>query len=379
MKTNGYLSLTLMALLAVSARAQPDPIILDTFDGFSLAWEVVRNKNLRSFLKVSDATTEKIRSFLQDPVNEAIRRRIDSLQAFGHLRKGSTDSITKLEASLTVRMQTAVPEYNANDARTWALKKMFLAPETAFTSPKVHQYLDLDRAAIKLLQDTLLAERVSFEELRNGFRRDRAKAILEDLPVGAQVLFARYAGSEILDKFEQVAEQEGPLEFICYGIDWTNTIVQLTRNPILHKRLQLSPEQLEKICFIDVAMDQQIFAVDRRKLSNGNEEVALVQRKSFKEAFSLLTETQNRRLQQWVASEFFLANPKRELSRDDLRNYLGLNIKEDWNRTLQLIEERDSRLEKQIAQLNALVVAKLLSVLPAKYNETASQLFKGVW
>lgn len=329
MKTESILPLVLLALLGVSVSAQPDPILLENIDGFSVACEVVRNRDLRSFLKISDDSNEKIQNFVRDPVHVAIGKQIDSIQTFGPSRKGSTDSIAKLEASLSVLMQTAVPEYKANEARIWAIRKIFLSPEIAFTSPKVQQYLELDEAAIKSLQVTLSAERVSFEERRNGFRRDRAKAILDDLPVDAQVLFARYAGSEILDKFEQVAEQEGPLEFICYAIEWANTIVQLTRNPILHKRLQLSPDQLEKICSIGETMVQQVHAVNRRKSENRNEEIALVQKQSTKEMFLLLTVTQNRRLQQWIASEFFLANPKRELSRVDLRNYLGLNDKEE--------------------------------------------------
>ncbi|MFY8201759.1 MAG: hypothetical protein ACOVLE_13870 [Pirellula staleyi] len=200
-----------------------------------------------------------------------------------------------------------------------------------------------------------------------------------DLPADAQMLFVRYAGSEILNQLEQLAEREEPFDFICYAIELPNTMVQLTRNQTLHKHLQLSNDQLQKICSIEQETILQIIAVDRRKPKNRNEDMALVQKQTFKETFSLLTETQNRRLQQWIANEYFEANPKRELSREDLRKYLGLNDKDEWNKTLQLINERDSQLETQIAQLNALVVAKLLSVLPAKYKETASQLFQGVW
>ena len=382
MKTKSILSLVLLSLLVVSVHAQPgqpNPILLDLFDNFSLAVEVDRNNDLRSFLKISDVTNEKIRAFISDPVNVAIGRQIDSNLSFGHPKRGSTDSIAKLEASLSVLLQKSVPDYKANEVRIWALKKLFPVPENAFTSPKVHQYLELDAVAIKSIRDSLDGERVSFEELRHGFRRERSKAILMDLPADAQMLFARYAGSEILNKFEQLAEREEPLDFICYAIEFPNTMVQLTRNQTLHKHLQLSNDQLQKICSIEQETILQIIAVDRRKSKNRNEDMALVQKQSFKETFSLLTETQNRRLQQWIANEYFEANPKRELSREDLRKYLGLNDKDEWNRTLQLINERDSQLETQIAQLNALVVAKLLSVLPAKYKENASQLFQGVW
>ena len=382
MKTKSILSLVLLSLLVVSVHAQPgqpNPILLDLFDNFSLAVEVDRNNDLRSFLKISDVTHEKIRAFISDPVNAANGSRISSKLSFGNPKRRSTDSIAKLEASMSVLLQKSVPDYKANEVRIWALNKLFPVPENAFTSPKVHQYLELDDGAIKSIRDSLDGERVSFEELRNGFRRERAKAILMDLPADAQMLFARYAGSEILNKFEQLAEQEGPLEFICYAIEMPNTMVQLTRNQTLHKQLQLSADQLQKICSIEQATILKIIAVDRRKSNNRNEDMALVQKQSFKETFSLLTETQNRRLQQWVANEFFEANPKRELSREDLRKYLGLNDKDEWNRTLELINERDSQLETQFGQLNALVVAKLLSVLPAKYKENASQLFQGVW
>ena len=379
MKTETILLVLFLTLWGATAHAQPNPIALQTLDSFSLAHEVVRNRDLRLFLKIEEDTNDKVRDLLRDASILASGKRIDSIQTFGPYQSGGTrESVAKLDEAFLAKLKIAVPGYKANEVRIWAVKVMFPSPELAFTSPKVHQYLELDQLAINSLKNALESERISFEDLRNRFRLDRAKAIIDDLPVASQVLFTRYAGSELLKKFENVAEEEGPLEFKCYALEWPNTMVNLSNNPVWHKHLELSQHQLAQIKSIEIKTIDQIFSIFR-KSKNVWEEQAIINKQSFKEMVSVLTERQTKRLQQSVALEFFVANPKRELTKEDFRSYLGLNEKKEWESTLRLIENRDSELKMQLAQLNAVVAAKLLSALPAQNRVIASEFFEGVW
>lgn len=379
MKTQTLLLVLFSTLWGTTAHAQPNPIALQTLDSFSLAHEVVRNRDLRLFLKIEEDTNDKVRDLLRDATISASGKRIDSIQTFGPYQSGGKrESVAKLDAAFLTKLKIAVPGYKAYEVRIWAVKVMFPSPELAFTSPKVHQYLELDQLAINSVKNALESERIPFEDLRNRFRLDRAKAIIDDLPFASQVLFTRYAGSELLKKFEYVAEEEGPLEFKCYALEWPNTMVNLSNNLVWHKRLELSPHQLAQIKSIETKTIDQIFSIFRNS-KNVREEQAIINKQSYKEMVSVLTERQTKRLQQSVALEFFVANPKRELAKEDFRSYLGLNEKKEWESTLRLIENRDSELEIQLAQLNAVVAAKLMSALPAQNRVSASELFEGVW
>lgn len=376
MKIASILSFALLAHWGSVVYAQPNAVGVRNIDTFTLACEVVRNRELRRFVNVSDETNEKIRKIVNDPVNDLMGKKTDSFQ---NLRLSRNGRMAELDESFLAILKTEVPEYNAKKVRAWALKSMFRVPEVAFSSGIVRQFLELDGFAIKSLEDALASEPIPFEELRNRLRVERAKAVIEDLPIGAQVLFVRYAGSKLLNKFEQVADQEGPLELVCYAIEWTNTMVHLCHNPALHKHLQLSEEQVMQVQFIDAQADEKIFAVQRRDLKNSSAETTLMRKRSIADAFAILTEKQLKRLQQWIADEFFVANPKRELSMVALRNYLGLNDKDDWESCLRLLAERDAQLDTRLEQLNSMIVAKILAVLPAQNREDARKLVLGAW
>ena len=134
-----------------------------------------------------------------------------------------------------------------------------------------------------------------------------------------------------------------------------------------------------QVQFIDAQADEKIFAVQRRDLKNSSAETTLMRKRSIADAFAILTEKQLKRLQQWIADEFFVANPKRELSMVALRNYLGLNDKDDWESCLRLLAERDAQLDTRLEQLNSMIVAKILAVLPAQNREDARKLVLGAW
>ncbi len=381
MSIRKIISVTLLAFFGFTGPLQQNSTSLEYFDWFSLVSEVAGNEELRNSLQISDDTSSKMREFLKDERNAGIGSQIRN---FSRSRtEVPAASIAQLDSLLLDRLQIAVPEFEPSRVRVLGIRRMFFTPERAFLNSKVHEYLEWDATTIKSLKDKMKLESVSMEEGRNGyeerrnaFRIERAKAIVEDFPVQAQILFTRYAGSELLGKYVQAAEQEGPLELVCHAFNSTEMVINLCRNPTLHQRLRLSPDQLNRVKSIDDAADLRIFDLIGKSIK---EEMALIRKKEYAELLAVLSEQQIKQLQQWVGNHFFLADPKRELSREDFRKYLGFTEKGIWKEIQTSIEEKDSQLAMQLSQFNNSVVARLLSMLPPQSSEAASQLFKGVW
>ena len=356
-----------------TAGAQSNAPMLDGFDAFSLMLEVTGNRDLRTRFAITDEMSKKIEQFLNDKDISRIGGDFLEIQRHGPSPSLPIEKLAKLDGELSERLRQAFPEVPIERIRAWAIKRLYRTPENAFLSPRVHKYLNLDPTTEERLKAAANAGKP--EEVRMKMYEKRAKEIVMEFPTTQQILFARYAGCTLLEDFKDIAEKDGPLELECEEANSSSMLLYLRTDAGLQKRLRLSEEQINKIAEIHAQAVKQLVAVNANRM----QEFGKIAKKEIVDTYAVLSEVQRRQLKQWIASLYFVVNPRRELSKSKVRDYLGLNDEKEWVEITRHIDELEKVLDLQIKQFDVAIVASFLDVMPTTKRGDASRLFSSVW